>query len=55
MIQKGSQRVGAARTGALSGPSCTCMKTTTQSGQAWRGYERAPQHIVNMGLIALLL
>lgn len=41
MIQKGSQRVGAARTGALSGPSCTCMKTTTQSGQAWRGYERA--------------
>ncbi|MGR5944621.1 hypothetical protein [Enterobacter sp. C4G1] len=41
MIQKGSQRVGAARTGALSGLSCTCMKTTTQSGQAWRGYERA--------------
>ena len=41
MIQKGSQRVGAARTGALSDPSCTCMKTTTQSGQAWRGYERA--------------
>ncbi|WP_165689986.1 hypothetical protein [Citrobacter portucalensis] len=41
MIQKGSQRVGAARTGALSGPSCSCMKTTTQSGQAWRGYERA--------------
>jgi len=41
MIRKGSQRVGAARTGALSGPSCTCMKTTTQSGQAWRGYERA--------------
>lgn len=28
--------------GALSGLSCTCMKTTTQSGQAWRGYERAP-------------
>lgn len=21
--------------------SCRCMKTTTQSGQAWRGYERA--------------
>lgn len=41
MIQKGSQWVGAARTGALSGPSCSCMKTTTQSGQAWRGYERA--------------
>jgi len=41
MIQKGSLRVGAARTGALSGLSCTCMKTTTQSGQAWRGYERA--------------
>ncbi|MEP8463993.1 hypothetical protein ABKW13_18120 [Enterobacter hormaechei] len=41
MIQKGSQWVGAARTGALSGLSCTCMKTTTQSGQAWRGYERA--------------
>lgn len=41
MIQKGSQWVGAARTGALSGPSCICMKTTTQSGQAWRGYERA--------------
>lgn len=41
MIQKGSQRVGVARTGALSGPSCTRMKTTTQSGQAWRGYERA--------------
>ncbi|WP_267238645.1 hypothetical protein [Enterobacter cloacae] len=41
MIQKGSQRVGAARTGALSGLSCTCMKTTAQSGQAWRGYERA--------------
>lgn len=28
MIQKGSQWTGAARTGALSGPSCTCMKTT---------------------------
>nr|DAL28943.1 MAG TPA_asm: hypothetical protein [Caudoviricetes sp.] len=42
MIQKGSQWVGAARTCALSGPSCSCMKTTTQSGQAWRGYERAP-------------
>jgi hypothetical protein len=41
MIQKGSQWVGAARTGALSGPSCSCMKTTTQSGLAWRGYERA--------------
>jgi hypothetical protein len=41
MIQKGSQRVGATRTGALSGPSCTCMKTSIQSGQAWRGYERA--------------
>lgn len=41
MIQKGSQRVGAARTGALSGLSCTCMKTTTQSGQAWRGYDCA--------------
>lgn len=45
MIQKGSQRVGAARTGALSGLSCTCMKTTTQSGQAWRGYERAPKRL----------
>lgn len=41
MIQKGSQWVGAARTGALSGLSCTCMKTTAQSGQAWRGYEHA--------------
>jgi predicted ATP-binding protein involved in virulence len=44
MIQKGSQWAGAARTGALSGQSCTCMKTTTQSGQAWRGYERALEH-----------
>jgi len=41
MIQIGSQWVEAARTGALPGPSCTCMKTPTQSGQAWRGYERA--------------
>lgn len=41
MIQKGSQRGGAVRTLALSGMSCTCMKTMAQSGQAWRGYERA--------------
>jgi len=40
MIKKGSQRVRAARTDVLSGSSCTCMKTATQSGQAWRGYER---------------
>lgn len=30
-----------ARTGGLLLMSCRCMKTTTQSGQAWRGYERA--------------
>nr|DAI00260.1 MAG TPA: hypothetical protein [Caudoviricetes sp.] len=33
-----------ARTGGLLRGSGTCMKTTTQSGQAWRGYERALTH-----------
>lgn len=41
MIQKGSQGARAVNAGGLSGLSCTCMKTTPQSGQAWRGYERA--------------
>ncbi len=27
--------------GMLFHNSCACMKTTTQSAQAWRGYERA--------------
>ena len=27
--------------------SCRCMKTTTQSGQAWRGYERAQYMIID--------
>ncbi|MCV5878938.1 hypothetical protein OFS54_09730 [Escherichia coli] len=27
--------------GAAQRHSCTCMKTTPQSGQAWRGYECA--------------
>lgn len=30
-----------ASSGGLLLISGTCMKTTTQSGQAWRGYERA--------------
>ena len=30
-----------ASSGGLLLMSCRCMKTTTQSGQAWRGYERA--------------
>lgn len=41
MIQKGSQGARAVNAGGLSGLSCTCMKITPQSGQAWRGYERA--------------
>lgn len=28
-------------------PISTCMKTTTQSGQAWWGYERALGYIIN--------
>lgn len=38
-----------ASSGGLLLISGTCMKTTTQSGQAWRGYERAV-----LGLIAVL-
>lgn len=38
-----------ASSGGLLLISGTCMKATTQSGQAWRGYERAV-----LGLIAVL-
>lgn len=38
-----------ASSGGLLLISGTCMKNTTQSGQAWRGYERAV-----LGLIAVL-
>lgn len=30
-----------ARDSAKRGYSCTCIKTTTKSGQAWRGHEGA--------------
>lgn len=46
MIQIRAKRVGSARTGALSSPSCTCMKNTTQSGLVWQGYDCAQSRLV---------
>ncbi|RLM12580.1 hypothetical protein BIY27_11505 [Gibbsiella quercinecans] len=41
MIEKGSKPIGRTSNGAPFRYSCTCMKTNTKSGQAWRGYDCA--------------
>ncbi len=44
-----------ASSGGLLLISGTCMKTTTQSGQAWRGYERAVAVIIGCNFKPLFM